>query len=107
MRRDQRGDIPDPRVFVEPDDWLDDLQAVNRELHKVLEKWGPQALTLFDWGSVLGEEYGELCRAVNAYEFGSEGQGDLSGVYKEAVQVAAVAVHVAAVVRCYQPGVEA
>ena len=98
-RSDQRGEIPDPRVFAEPKSWREDLHAVHEELQRVLDRWGAQSLTLFDWASVLGEEYGETCKAVNAYEFNDHTESNLRDVYKEAIQTAAVAVHLAAAIR--------
>jgi len=98
-RTDQRGDIPKPRVLQEPISWAADLAAVDAELSRVLGKWGPQSLTLFDWMSILGEEFGEVCKAVNVYEFGTRGEHTMEDVYAEAIQVAAVAVHLAAAVR--------
>jgi hypothetical protein len=98
-RRDQRGNLPNPVVFGEAQSWRAELAAVNTELHRVLDKWGAQSLTLFDWASVLGEEHGEVCAAINRYEFGGRADSELRSVYLEAVQVAAVAVHLAAVVR--------
>ena len=98
-RKDARGDLPSPRVFTESESWVEDLAAVNKELQRVLDRFGAQSLTLFDWASVLGEEYGEVCKAINDYEFGTSGESDLRDVYKEAIQVAAVAVHMAAVIR--------
>jgi hypothetical protein len=98
-RTDQRGVIPGPRVFAEAQSFADAFAAVEKELIRVFERFGEQSLTLFDWVSILGEEYGELCRAINDYEFGSEARADLIDVYREAVQVAAVAVHIASVIR--------
>jgi NTP pyrophosphatase (non-canonical NTP hydrolase) len=98
-RQDSRGYIPGPRVFTEYEYIGPDIKEIARELGRVHDRFGNQSLTLFDWVSVLGEEYGELCRAVNEYEFQTEASGDLDHVYEEAIQVAAVAVHIAAVVR--------
>lgn len=99
QRIDQRGEIPDPRVFGDCELIAPELEAIDAEIRSVLDRFGYQSLTLFDWASILGEEYGEVCKAVNDYEFGSQAQGDLEDVYKELVQVAAVAVHLAAIVR--------
>jgi len=98
-RRDARGEIAQPKVFAEPISWDAQLEAVDHELRRALDTFGSQDLTLFDWVSVLGEEFGEVCKAVNAYEFGSQAQAELDDVYAELIQVAAVAVHVAAAVR--------
>ena len=93
-----RRDLPDPQVFIEPDSPLDDeLFAIVAELQRVRTKFGVQSLTLFDWACILGEEYGEVCRAINEEHFDA---GQLSEVYKECIQVASVAVHIAAAIRC-------
>ena len=102
-RQDQTGVRTDPRIFDEPDGWAAELTEISHELNRVLSRWGKQSLTLFDWVSVLGEEYGELCRAVNVYEFETGATGSLDNLYKEAVQVAAVAVHIAAAIRAAGP----
>ena len=99
QRRDQLGELPDPRAFAECSSWVKDLAAVDSELRRVFEKWGEQTLTLLDWTSVLGEEFGEVCRAVNVFEFGTHGEDDLDHVYGEAIQTAAVAIHMAAIIR--------
>ncbi len=92
-----RRDLPEPRVFAEAAGPLDDeLFAIVSELQRVHAKFGTQSLTLFDWASILGEEYGEVCRAINEEHFND---GDLQVVYAECIQVAAVAVHMAAVIR--------
>jgi hypothetical protein len=98
-RKDQRGEIPDPRVFPECELVGPELEAVDVEIRRVLDRFGYQSLTLFDWASILGEEYGEVCKAINDHEFGTSGEGGLQDVYREAIQVAAVAVHIAAVIR--------
>lgn len=49
----------------------------------------------FEWISILGEEYGELCEAVNETLFENAAHPDRGGfekIIKEATQVAAVAV---------------
>jgi phosphopantetheine adenylyltransferase len=97
------NDLPDPTVF---EDYgrtrpvylivSTETEAIWKELQRVRKKHGTQHLTLFDWASILGEEYGEVCRAINEEHFND---GDLQSVYAECIQVAAVAVHMAAVIR--------
>jgi NTP pyrophosphatase (non-canonical NTP hydrolase) len=74
----------------------DELFAIVSELQRVHAKFGTQSLTLFDWHCILSEEVGEVARAINEEHFNA---GDLQSVYEECIQVAAVAVHMAAVIR--------
>jgi hypothetical protein len=59
------------------------------------EKWGDQSgNSYFEWMSILGEEYGELCEAVNETCFKQATKPERGGLDKiliEAKQVAAVA----------------
>lgn len=61
--------------------------------------WGDQSGNHpFEWMSILGEEYGELCEAVNETCFKNAahpGRGGLDKILKESIQVAAVAVALA------------
>ena len=92
-----RRDLPEPRVFADYNELPTiELDEIDQELARVSAKFGTQSLTLLDWTSILGEEYGEVCRAINEEHFNA---GDLQSVYEEAIQVAAVAVHIAAVIR--------
>ncbi len=58
------------------------------------EKWGEQNHDPFAWLSILGEEYGEACKAALEHRFGNK---SLAKYRTEVIQVAAVAV---AVVEC-------
>jgi NTP pyrophosphatase (non-canonical NTP hydrolase) len=72
------------------------LQSVQAERNRQDEKWGDQSGNHpFEWMSILGEEYGELCEAVNETFFKNGDKPERGGIdkmRKEAVQVAAVAV---------------
>lgn len=72
------------------------IQSIQAERRKQDEKWGDQSGNHpFEWMSILGEEYGELCEAVNETYFGNAAHPERGGAEKirgEAVQVAAVAV---------------
>jgi NTP pyrophosphatase (non-canonical NTP hydrolase) len=83
-------------VFGDAFNYHEEQSAIIRETIRQHEKFGTQSLTLFDWSSILGEEYGEVCRAINEEHFSD---GELQSVYDECIQVAAVAVHMAAVIR--------
>lgn len=72
------------------------VSLVLRERVRQIEKWGDQSgNTLPEWMSILGEEYGELCEAVNETWFRTEHvkpeRGGRDAIIREAVQVAAVA----------------
>jgi NTP pyrophosphatase (non-canonical NTP hydrolase) len=56
-------------------------------------KWGEQNHAIEKWTPILGEEFGELCEAINEtiFDNGSD-KGGYENVRKEAIHVAAVAV---------------
>lgn len=91
-----------PPVYRDPSPGFvdgDTLKAVFEELRRQHDTFGQQDLNLFDWASILGEEYGEVCRAVNELHFGSAaGVEPFRALYGELVQVAAVALHAARIV---------
>lgn len=72
------------------------IEIVMAERTRQNEMWGDQSGNHpFEWMSILGEEYGELCQAVNESCFKNKKhpeRGGAENVIKEAVQVAAVAV---------------
>lgn len=72
------------------------IDDVVRERRRQIAIWGPQNdNSYFEFVSILGEEYGELCEAVNETCFDHPKRPDRGGadnVYKEACHVAAVAV---------------
>lgn len=74
------------------------LDMVRAERERQYTLWGSQnGRSLFEWMSILGEEYGELCEAVNETLLESAShpdRGGLENVVKEATQVAAVAVQI-------------
>ena len=74
------------------------VQAMNdilAERQRQDRKWGEQNHHPLVWVSILGEEYGETCQAVNETIFDNgpleRKKGGLDNIRKEAVQVAAVA----------------
>ena len=77
----------------------DVFKSVLYERYRQDNKWGYQNHALERWTSILGEEYGELCRAVNETIFENEAEfdfqtdeGGYENMKKEAIHVAAVAV---------------
>lgn len=72
------------------------LQSVIAERTRQDTKWGQQNHDPVFWLGILGEEYGELCQAINetVFDNGPEERqkGGYANMRAEAVQVAAVAV---------------
>lgn len=54
--------------------------------------WGEQSHSLPVWNTILTEEVGELSKEILGYHFD---KGDVENAYKEAIQVAAVAMAIA------------
>ncbi len=71
------------------------IAKVNAEREKQKTMWGNQKNTPFSWISILGEEYGKLCLAVNETHLDMPRYPELGGkenIMREAVHVAAIAV---------------
>jgi len=56
-----------------------------------IDKWGHQAHATFEWYAIIGEEFGELGKAIL--------EGDLEASEKEATQLATLALKYAYMVR--------
>jgi len=75
------------------------LDEINAERDRQEAKWGRQDHQPERWLSILGEEFGEVCKAVCEASFpGYETTGDWSQYRKELIHVAAVA---AAMAECF------
>lgn len=82
----------DGRLVVLPQGKAQWLKAILDERERQDQKWGfPQENTYGEWGSILSEEAGELCKELNELNFG---RGDPEKMETEAVQVAAVALSI-------------
>lgn len=72
------------------------FDAVKNERLRQIKKWGAKSDNHpFEWMSILGEEFGELCEAVNetCFKHGTHPErGGQDQIIAEAAQVAAVAV---------------
>lgn len=72
------------------------IQSILSERQRQDEKWGEQNHPPMAWMGILGEEFGELCQAVNETHFNNgpeeRAKGGYANMRAEAVQVAAVAV---------------
>lgn len=61
---------------------------INRERERQDEKWGEQNHTAPVWCTIIGEEFGETCQAVNEFLFHATPENEQK-VYDEAIQTAA------------------
>lgn len=76
------------------------LEELEAERIRQIEKWGMgQQLTPIEYCAILGEEFGEVCRAVHDAHFATQypnaiqaTPGDYSQYRKELVQLATVCV---------------
>lgn len=72
------------------------INDVIRERKRQDDKWGEQNHDPIVWQGILGEEFGELCQAINETHFDNGPEERKKGGYvnmrTEAIQVAAVAV---------------
>lgn len=72
------------------------FEAVIAERARQDQKWGRQDHGPSYWTGILGEEFGELCQAINETVFDNgaaeRAKGGYANMRREAVQVAAVAV---------------
>lgn len=76
----------------------DAIDMVIAERRRQIKLWGDSGNTLDEWIRILGEEFGELCQAVNETCFQHPRhpeRGGYANIVEEAVQVAAVAVAIA------------
>ena len=69
------------------------IDAILAERERQDKKWGEQNHVLPIWLGILGEEFGELCQAVNETVFNNGTDlGGYENMKREAIQVAAVAI---------------
>lgn len=70
------------------------MSEVNREVFKERlrqnEKWGRQSHAYGRWLAILGEEFGEVCQAMQQGSQSSK-ETDADNLYEELIHVAAVA----------------
>jgi hypothetical protein len=68
------------------------IEAILAERDRQDKLWGEQNHFPQLWTGILGEEYGELCEAVNeTVFFNNSDKGGYQNMRKEAIHVAAVA----------------
>jgi len=88
------GVKPDEFERVDVEDIQNEIiKAIIKERERQDSKWGEQNHELSRWTGILGEEYGELCEAINetVFDNGTD-KGGYENMRKEAIHVAAVAV---------------
>jgi NTP pyrophosphatase (non-canonical NTP hydrolase) len=72
------------------------LTDVNAERNRQDNLWGLQRHDFGEWLGILGEEFGEVCQAINRIHFPNDAKPtDADNLYKELIHVAAVAVAIA------------
>jgi len=74
----------------------DDFDMIAAEDIAQREKWGEQEHDACTWLAIIAEEFGEMSKAVLEYQFGD---GKLSRIEEEAIQVATLALKIAAMIR--------
>ena len=70
------------------------IDLISAERQRQIAVWGEEKHDPFEWLAILGEEYGELCQAVNeTYLMGQRYPqlGGVDNIIKEATHVGAVA----------------
>lgn len=72
------------------------IKKIKKEREKQDQKWGQQDHLPLEWQSILGEEYGEACKALLEWYFGDR---SLDNYEKELIQSAAVSI---AALECLQ-----
>jgi len=75
---------------------MDVMVDVDRERERQNQKWGVQRHNINVWLGILSEEFGEVAQAINRINFPNDAkETDADDLYKELIQVAAVAVAIA------------
>lgn len=64
------------------------ISDILKERDRQDEKWGEQNHPAFVWLSIIGEEYGEMCKAVNEFGFYADHQKEQE-IYQEAIHTMA------------------
>lgn len=70
------------------------LEYIVEERDRQRKLWGEESHHMFEWLSILGEEYGELCQAVNEHYLSNQRYPELGTtevILTEATHVAAIA----------------
>ncbi|WP_332648834.1 hypothetical protein [Lysinibacillus sp. 54212] len=81
-------------------DVVEQMAAVNTDIQEERRrqnaKWGIQRHSYGEWLAILGEEFGEVCQAINGIHFPEDSKPtDANNLYEELIQLAAVAAAIA------------
>lgn len=69
------------------------IESIKEERIRQDEKWGhPRKNHNVEWLAILGEEFGELCKAVLTWHFGKSDSIASGNMFNESIQVIAVVV---------------
>lgn len=72
------------------------IEDIKRENSRQIDKWGVQSCSPFEWITWLTEETGELAQAVSEHYYRGKPKEE---IYKEAIQVASLALKIAEIHR--------
>lgn len=72
------------------------IESIEMENIYQLNKWGVQTRSSFEWYCYLGEEVGELSKAISEFEYR---RGPFGNIFNEAIQVATLALKIAEMAR--------
>lgn len=64
------------------------IEKVIEERKRQDDKWGEQNHTAPVWGMIIGEEYGEMCKAINEFGFNQTPEAEQQ-IYTEAIHTMA------------------
>lgn len=64
------------------------IEKVLEERERQDKKWGEQNHTAHVWGTIIGEEYGEMCKAINEFGFNPTRETE-DEIYTEAIHTMA------------------
>jgi NTP pyrophosphatase (non-canonical NTP hydrolase) len=68
------------------------MDCIVNERYRQTELYGIQRHDLGKWLGILGEEFGEVCQAINRIHFPNDAkETDADDLYKELIHVSAVA----------------
>jgi NTP pyrophosphatase (non-canonical NTP hydrolase) len=84
-------------VLMKLEALMDYVECENLEQ---IKKWGIQEVSAFEWLAYLTEEVGELAQAISEHEYRD---GATESIFKEAIQVATLALKIAEIYKWSKP----
>ncbi len=64
------------------------IADVLKERDRQDKKWGEQNHNAYKWSAIIGEEYGEMCKAINEFGFNPTEKNEHE-IYMETIQTMA------------------